>query len=148
MTSTRKTVEISSSQIRPSPDCKNVFERLAFLDKPFIMILPVSKMNTNYFRDWLEEMESAHPELQDQTQLIVPRKRIQFIKIENGKKIEMKSCCNFDFYYYCHRMNLPKTIIHLPEVKSEKQSELKPIKVTEATVYKDSTKKESRAKTR
>ena len=106
-------MEISSSQIRPSPDCKNVFERLAILDKPFIMILPVSKMSTNYFRDWLEEMEAAHPEIQDQIQLIVPRKRIQFIKIENGKKIETKSCCNFDCYYYCHRMNLPKSIIHL-----------------------------------
>ena len=126
----------------PFSDCKNVFERLAILDKPFIMILPVSKMNTNYFRDWLTEMEAAHPEIQDQIQLIVPRKRIQFIKIENGKKIETKSCCNFDCYYYCHRMNLPKSIIHLLEVKSEKQSESKPVKVkAETTVCKGFNKK-------
>ena len=99
----------------PFSDCKNVFERLAILDKPFIMILPVSKMNTNYFRDWLDDMEAAHPEIQDQIQIIVPRKRIQFIKIENGKRVQMKSCCNFDCYYYCHRMNLPRSIIHLPD---------------------------------
>ena len=43
----------------PFSDCKNVFERLAILDKPFIMILPVSKMNTNYFRDWLDETEAG-----------------------------------------------------------------------------------------
>ena len=122
----------------PFSDCKNVFERLATLDKPFIMILPVSKMNTNYFRDWLTEMEAAHPEIQDHIQIIVPRKRIQFIKIENGKKVEMKSCCN----YYCHRINLPKSIIHLPEVKPETKSELKPVKVkADATVCKGFSKK-------
>lgn len=97
----------------PFSDCKNVFTRLAILDKPFIMILPVSKICTSYFRDWLEEMEALHPEIQDQIQLIVPRKRIQFIKMMNGNQVEMKSCCNFDCYYYCHRINLPKSIIHL-----------------------------------
>ena len=107
----------------PFSDCKNVFERLAILDKPFIMILPVSKMNTNYFRDWLDDMEAAHPEIQDQIQIIVPRKRIQFIKIENGKRVQMKSCCNFDCYYYCHRMNLPRSIIHLPNEKPEAKPE-------------------------
>jgi hypothetical protein len=97
----------------PFSDCKNVFTQLAILDKPFIMILPVSKICTNYFRDWLEEMELAHPELTDQIQLIVPKKRIQFIKIVNGEKVDTKTSCNFDCYYYCHRMNLPKSIIHL-----------------------------------
>ena len=85
-----------------------------------------------------DDNSGFNPEIQ----LIVPRKRIQFIKIENGEKIETKSCCNFDCYYYCRRMNLPKTIIHLPEVKSEKQSESKPVKVkAEATVCKGFNKK-------
>ena len=97
----------------PYSDCKNIFTRLAILDKPFILILPVSKMSTQYFRDWIEEMEALHPEIEDQIQIIVPRKRIQFIKVVDGKRVDMKSCCNFDCYYFCHRMNLPKSIIHL-----------------------------------
>ena len=80
-------------------------------------------MNTNYFRDWLDDMEAAHPEIQDQIQIIVPRKRIQFIKIVDGKRVQMKSCCNFDCYYYCHRMNLPRSIIHLPDEKPEAKPE-------------------------
>ena len=98
----------------PFSDCKNVFTRLAILDKPFIMILPVSKMSTTYFRDWLEEVEALHPEIDNQIQLIVPKKRIQFIKMINGKRVDLKTTCNFDCYYYCHRINLPKSIIHLP----------------------------------
>ncbi len=97
----------------PFSDCKNVFTRLAILDKPFIMILPVSKICTSYFRDWLEDMEALHPEIQDQIQLIVPKRRIQFIKMVDGHRVDMKSCCNFDCYYYCHRINLKKSITHL-----------------------------------
>ena len=41
------------------------------------------------------------------------------LKIEDGKKVQMKNCCNFDCYYYCHRVNLPRSIIHLPDEKPE-----------------------------
>ena len=99
----------------PFSDMKNVFQRLAILDMPFIMILPVSKICTRYYHDWLEDMEALHPEIQDQIQLIVPRKRIQFLKMVNGVVVPNKSSSsNFDCYYYCHRINLPKSIIHLP----------------------------------
>ena len=47
-------------------------------------------------------------------QLIVPPKRIQFQKLVNGKRPEnFKNACNFDCFYYCWKMNLPKDFIHL-----------------------------------
>ena len=73
--------------------------RLYELDKPFIIIMPQSKINTSYFRAWKEKG----------IQIIIPRKRIQFIK--NGNELENK--CNFDCFYYCYKMNLEKDIIWL-----------------------------------
>ena len=56
-------------------------------------------------------------------QLIIPRKRIQFIKLVNGKRVEgQKQRCNFDCFYYCWKMNLPRDIIWL-ETEEEKQQE-------------------------
>lgn len=77
--------------------CKPIMKRLLVLDKPFILILPSSKINTQYFREWKDK----------NLQIIIPRKRIQFIK--NGN--ELKNCCNFDCFYYCYKMNLPNDII-------------------------------------
>ena len=79
--------------------CKTIMKRLLVLDKPFILILPSSKINTQYFREWKDK----------NLQIIIPRKRIQFIK--NGN--ELKNCCNFDCFYYCYKMNLPNDIIWL-----------------------------------
>jgi hypothetical protein len=36
----------------PFSDAKAVMSRLKQLDKPFIMIMPSSKINTSYFREW------------------------------------------------------------------------------------------------
>jgi len=79
---------------------KEVFTRLKELDKPFIMICPSSMINTKYFRELFKETE---------IQIIIPRKRIQFIK--DGKESEGR--CNFDCFYYCYKINLPKDIIWL-----------------------------------
>ena len=74
------------------------------LDKPFIMIMPSSKINTNYFREWRNK----------NIQIIIPRQRIHFIKLVNGEIPEnYKSACNFDCFYYCYKMNLPNDIIWL-----------------------------------
>ena len=78
---------------------KEVMDRLYDLDKPFIIIFPQSKINTSYFRKWKNK----------KLQIIVPRKRIQFIK--NGNELNNK--CNFDCFYYCYKMNLPSDIIWL-----------------------------------
>jgi len=78
---------------------KDIMNRLYDLDKPFILIFPSSKINTQYFRKWKDRG----------IQIIIPRKRIQFVK--DGNLLENK--CNFDCFYYCYKMNLPKDIIWL-----------------------------------
>ena len=88
----------------PFSQSKNVLSRLKELDKPFILILPSSKINTSYIRENYKD---------DGLQIIIPRKRIQFIKMVNGEITEQKNSCNFDCLYFCYRMNLPKDIIWL-----------------------------------
>lgn len=88
----------------PFSQSKNVLSRLRELDKPFILILPFSKLNTSYIRENYKD---------DGLQIIIPRKRIQFIKMVNGEIPEQKNSCNFDCLYFCYRMNLPKDIIWL-----------------------------------
>jgi len=86
----------------PFSICKEIMPRLKELDKPFILILPSSKINTQYFRENFKNSDS-------QLQIIIPQKRIQFIK--NGNDLQNK--CNFDCFYYCYKMNLPRDIIWL-----------------------------------
>jgi len=89
----------------PFSKSKEVLARLKELDKPFIMILPSSKINTQYIRELYKNTG---------LQIIIPRKRIQFVKLENGKVPEnYKSKCNFDCFYYCYKMNLKSDIIWL-----------------------------------
>ena len=72
------------------------------LDKPFILLMPSSKINTSYFRAWKDKG----------IQIIIPKKRISFIKMKNGKYVESKGA-NFDCFYYCYKMNLEKDILWL-----------------------------------
>jgi len=74
---------------------KDILKRLKILDKPFILILPASKINTAYFREW-----------KNQIQIIIPPKRIQFKRIPE----DFKTACNFDCFYYCYKINLPNDI--------------------------------------
>ena len=88
----------------PFSQSKQVMDRLYELDKPFVVIFPSSKINTQYFRKWKDRG----------IQIIVPRKRIHFIKKVDGEIPEdYKSSCNFDCFYYCYKMNLPRDIIWL-----------------------------------
>ena len=86
---------------------KEVLTRCKELGKPFIMILPSSKINTQYFRKLFSE---------ENIQIIIPRKRIHFVKLVDGKPVEgWKNACNFDCFYYCWKMDLPKDIIWLED---------------------------------
>ena len=88
----------------PFSKVKQVMERLYQLDKPFILILPSSKINTSYFRAWKDK----------NIQIIIPKKRIHFTKLINGLiPNNWKNACNFDCFYYCYKINLPKDIIWL-----------------------------------
>lgn len=83
----------------PFSKAKEIMNRLYELDKPFILIMPSSKVNTSYFRKWKDK----------KLQIIIPRKRINFIK--DG--IIKTNRCNFDTFYYCYKMNLKKDILWL-----------------------------------
>jgi hypothetical protein len=86
----------------PFSKCKEVLKRLKELDKPFIIIMPVSKIATSYFREYFSVKD---------LQIIIPKKRIHFLKLVDGKQIDgFKSSCNFDCFYYCYKINLPDGI--------------------------------------
>lgn len=88
----------------PFSKSKEILKRLKDIDKPFIMIMPSSKINTSYMREWKD----------NNLQIIIPRKRIHFEKHINGEIPEnWKNACNFDCFYYCYKMNLPKDIVWL-----------------------------------
>lgn len=88
----------------PFSKSKIVMDRLLELDKPFILIMPSQKINTSYIRNWKNKG----------LQIIIPRKRIHFQKLVNGKVLEnWKNACAFDCFYYCYKMNLDQDIIWL-----------------------------------
>jgi hypothetical protein len=83
----------------PFSNKNKTMNRLKELDKPFIILLPQPSINTTSIRELFK----------NDLQIIIPRKRIQFIK--NGNELQNK--CNFDCFYYCYKMNLPRDIIWL-----------------------------------
>jgi len=85
---------------------KEVLTRCKALGKPFMLILPVSKINTQYVRQLF--MDTPDP-----LQVIIPRRRIQFSKLVNGKTV-LENRANFDCFYYCWKMGLPRDIVWLP----------------------------------
>lgn len=86
----------------PFSKAKEVLTRMVHLNKPFILILPSSKINTQYVRKIFKDKE-------DKLQIIIPKKRIQFIKDGNN----LQNSCNFDCFYYCWKINLERDIIWL-----------------------------------
>lgn len=89
----------------PFSICKEILTRLKEIDKPFILIMPCSKINTQYVRELFKNKG---------LQIIIPRKRIHFEKHIDGKKVEeYKNNCNFDCFYYYYKMNLKNDIIWL-----------------------------------
>lgn len=91
----------------PFSKTKEVLKRLAELNKPFILILPSSKINTQYTRQLFKDQTNK-------LQIIIPKKRIHFEKYVDGiKPINWKEACNFDCFYYCWQMNLERDIIWL-----------------------------------
>ena len=88
----------------PFSDKKRIFKRLKTLNKPFIIICPSSTINTQYIRELFKD---------DGLQIMIPPKRINFDKLVNGEITTHKSNCNFDCFFYCWKMNLPKDIVWL-----------------------------------
>ena len=91
-------VVVSNPPFSKIPD---ILERLKRLEKPFILIMPSSKINTQYFRKLFS----------NEIQIIIPKKRIHFDKKVDGKTPDKwKNACYFDCFYYCYKMNLPRDI--------------------------------------
>lgn len=86
----------------PFSQKKEIVTRLVKLDKPFILLMPCSVLVTSYIRE----------NLRNKIQIIVPRKRIQFKKLVDGKLIENNKC-NFDCFFYCYKLGLPNDITYL-----------------------------------
>jgi len=81
---------------------KQVIKRLKQLEKPFIIIMPSSKINTSYFRENF---------MNKGLQIVIPRKRIHFEKLVDGERPKnWKNACNFDCFYYCYKMGFDKDI--------------------------------------
>ena len=91
----------------PFSKIKEIMIRLLEIDKPFILILPASKICTKYMKSFFESSN-------EKLQIIIPPKRIQFVKKVNGEiPKNYIDKCNFDCFYYCYKMNNPKDIIFL-----------------------------------
>jgi len=91
----------------PFSQSKEVLTRLVKLNKPFILILPSSKINTQYTRKLFKDQE-------DKLQIIIPHKRINFEKQIDGVVPEgWGDRCYFDCFYYCWKIELKSEIIWL-----------------------------------
>jgi|TARA_R110000803_G_scaffold205609_1_gene272404 hypothetical protein len=89
----------------PFGDTKNIMPRLKEIDKPFIMIMPVSKLCCKYMRDTFSDGE---------IQILIPKSRIHFVKLIDGKPVEgFNSNSPFDCFYYCYKMNFENNMIWL-----------------------------------
>jgi hypothetical protein len=78
---------------------KKVYEELKKIDKPFIVISPISTITKKYFMDNFKH---------DDISIIIPPKRMQFMK--NGKQLKE---CWFDTVFICYKMDLNERIIYI-----------------------------------
>lgn len=81
----------------PFSKLRIICERLKQIDKPFIMLMPSSKINAVWFQKLFC----------DELQVIIPKKQIKFHHLNPNKKFSF----NWGVYYYCYKMNLKKDLI-------------------------------------
>jgi hypothetical protein len=75
---------------------------LSALDKPFIIILPITKIFSKYFKQAFRQYRSI--------QIIIPKSRLKFIDSTrpNNKSNPSFCCC-----YVAYKLNLPSDILFL-----------------------------------
>jgi len=89
----------------PFSKSKEIIGRLKQLDKPFIIIMPIIKINTSYFRENFKNKG---------LQIMIPRKRIHFTKLINGVvPANWKNATQYDCLYYCYKIGLKNDITWL-----------------------------------
>lgn len=89
-----------------SPFSKNILieflYNLSALNKPFIIILPITKIFSKYFKTSFRQYKDI--------QIIIPKKRMMFIDpTKSNNKINPSFCC----CYIAYKMNLPADILFL-----------------------------------
>lgn len=105
-------IVVSNPPFSKIPD---ILKRLVELNKPFIMIMPSSKINTQYLRKLFSNSDQP-------LKIIIPRRRIHFNKLIEGKELEdYKSSCNFDCFYYCWKIDLLKNKPDIIWLKNENE---------------------------
>lgn len=80
---------------------KQIFQKLYEINKPFIVIVPISTI-TKLF---IKQIFKADVE---RLQMIIPNRRMQFEK--NGNQLKR---CYFDCVFLCYKLNLEKDILYL-----------------------------------
>lgn len=88
-----------------SPFSRNILTEflynLSALDKPFVIILPITKLFSKYFRIAFRYYKDI--------QIIIPSSRIGFIDPSSNNKSNPSFCC----CYVAYKMDLPSDIIFL-----------------------------------
>jgi len=75
---------------------------LSAINKPFIIILPITKIFSKYFKNAFRQYKDI--------QLIIPQSRISFI---NPNNFSNKSNPSFVCAYICYKLDLPADILFL-----------------------------------
>ena len=83
----------------PFSKLRDILNKLKELDKPFILIMPSSKINAVWFQKLFK----------DDLQVIIPFKKIPFTHINPDIPFNF----NWGTYYYCYKMNLEKDLIFI-----------------------------------
>jgi len=89
----------------PFSQTQTIIPRLKTLGKPFIIIMQASKLCSQHVRETFKN--------DSQLQIIIPRKRIHFLKLVDGEVDDSANQCSFDCFYYCYHMDLPNDITWL-----------------------------------
>ena len=83
----------------PFSKLRDILNRLKNIDKPFILIMPSSKINAVWFQKMFK----------DDLQIIIPLKKISFTNLDPDIPFNF----NWGTYYYCYKMKLKKDLIIL-----------------------------------
>jgi len=91
----------------PFTKVEDIMKRCIELNMPFILLLPQSRLNTNYFQDINDNLIKQNKK---PIKILQPKKSYKFTKYINGNYmggcISSKKTCNFYTYWYC--WNIPE----------------------------------------
>ena len=91
----------------PYTKYKEILEVLSKKNKPVILLMPIAKLTTKTIKNLYKEGYEY--------KLIIPPKRIQYIKTDEDGNIEPEQAnkCSFDSVFFTYNLNLPYDINYL-----------------------------------